>query len=302
MTAHVPRGWAVECSDSQERGYWHHQLLVLVSYAISAARRCQALCVCRPQFQQIVILRTRGKACPAGIMSGMSINPTLLLVHGSWHGAWTWETVAPQLVSSGWYVRTAELPSVARTRSPRCGMYDDAEVIRQQVQQINGPVVIVSHSYGGIPVSEAAAGLLNVRHIIYVAAFLLDIGESPVSVLNGAMPPWFRVDGDVSFPINPREIFYADVPHDVADRAIARLWPSSVAAAEELLTAAAWRSIPSTYVVCEDDRAIPRASQELMAARASQVKYLTSGHSPFFSRPSELTQLIVEVASTVTNG
>jgi pimeloyl-ACP methyl ester carboxylesterase len=221
--------------------------------------------------------------------------PTLLLVHGAWHGSWAWELVAPGLESAGWQVRTVDLPSTAERGGPRHDLYDDAAVVRATIQEIDGPVVVVAHSYGGAVVSEGA-GLPNVRHIVYVAGFQLDVGEALLR--QGVdVPAWWVIDDDLLTPADPRHVLYADLRSDLADRVIARLRPLSLAACSQPLTVAAWRTVPSTYVLCENDQAFPDGVQEFFAARAKNVRRLPSSHSPFFSLPSELTELIVEAAA-----
>jgi pimeloyl-ACP methyl ester carboxylesterase len=225
--------------------------------------------------------------------------PTILLVPGAWHGAWMWEGVERELVARGWPVQTIELPSTAERDGPRAGLYDDAEVVRRRVKEIATPIVIVAHSYGGAVVSEAAAGLPNVRHIVYVCAFALDVGETLLSVIGGEPPPFFDIQDDVVLLQGARELFFHDVPTEIADAAITKLRPWSWTAVNEPLTAAAWRTVPSTYVVCDRDPSFPAAGQEFFASRAEIVRHLPSSHSPALSMPSALTDLIVESAETV---
>jgi pimeloyl-ACP methyl ester carboxylesterase len=129
--------------------------------------------------------------------------PTLLLVHGAWHGSWAWELVAPGLESAGWQVRTVDLPSTAERGGPRHDLYDDAAVVRAAIQEIDRPVVVVAHSYGGAVVSEGAA-LPNVRHIVYVAGFQLDVGEALLG--QGVdVPAWWVIENDQAFPAGVQE-------------------------------------------------------------------------------------------------
>ncbi len=221
--------------------------------------------------------------------------PTLLLVHGAWHGSWCWEPVRTRLADRGWPVATVDLPSVAPAEE-RPGLHDDARAVREALDAIDGPVVVVAHSYGGAAVSEGAAGAPNLAHLVYVTAFQLDAGESLLGTVGGQPPSWWKVDGDLFSPLTPHEIFFADVDPDVAAAAIARLRPQSYAVASDRLTAAAWKDVPSTYVVCENDNAIPVFAQEAMAQRAGHVERLPSSHSPFLSHPAELTAIIEAAA------
>ncbi len=227
--------------------------------------------------------------------------PVLLLVHGAWHGAWNWEKVERLLTATGWVVETIDLPSVAEKGASRYGMHDDAAHVRRQIERIDRPVVVVAHSYGGMPVTEGAAHLPNVLHIVYLAAFQPDVGESPFELSDGTQAPWWNIEGDTVVPATPRETFYFDLPFEEAEWAIARLKPQSTIAATETVSAAAWRTISSTYVVCEQDRAMPPMLQEQMAQRATSVRRLNTGHSPFLSRPDDVAQLIAEVAVTASS-
>ncbi|MGA7812593.1 alpha/beta fold hydrolase [Caballeronia sp.] len=223
--------------------------------------------------------------------------PVLLLVHGGWLGAWSWDEVHQNLISRGWQTQTVDLPSVAELGSPRLGLLEDAYVVRQRINEIDGPVVVVAHSYGGAVITQAAANLPNVRHLVYICAFQLDIGESMLDIV-GNRPAWWNIEGDIATVHDPRAVFFDDLPPDAAERAAARLKPFSVCVGNHSLTAAAWRTIPSTYIVTDRDKAAPPAGQEILAARATYVRHLPSGHLPLLSMPSALTDLIVEAAAT----
>lgn len=221
--------------------------------------------------------------------------PLILFVHGAWHGSWCWDGVREQLRADGWTTRVLELPSVVRS-DERSGLHDDARVVQQTIDDIDQPVVVVAHSYGGMPATQGVAESPNVVHIVYLAAFMLDVGQSVLDAVGGHVPPWWDVDEGTVTPRQPHEVFFNDVPLDVAERAAARLRPHSLDAFTEQLSAAAWRSTPTTYVVCEQDRAIPVAAQDSMSRSASSVVRISSGHSPYLSREAELAQLIAEVS------
>ena len=246
----------------------------------------------KPSHQQPKSIRTPEIMAPT--LAENAARPALLLVHGSWLGAWSWEKVQPELIARGWEVHTVELPSVADLGGPRFGLHDDAAVVRERIREIGRPVVVVAHSYGGTVATQAAAGLANVRHIVYVCAFVLDIGESLID-LSGRVA-WWDVDGDTMTPIDSRDILFNDVSQEDSDRAIARLRPSTYGIVTEAVTAAAWQSVPSTYIVCEDDLAVP--SQDAFAARTTRVRRLPTGHMPLLSMPLELTDLIEEAAES----
>jgi pimeloyl-ACP methyl ester carboxylesterase len=226
--------------------------------------------------------------------SGLA-RPVLLLVPGAWHGPWVWEKVQTELTARGWAVQTMDLPSNADRGGPRCDLYDDAAAVRQHIKGIEGPVVVVAHSYGATAVTEGADNLPNVRHLVYVCGFVLDVGESLLGLL-GTEPDWWLVDGDIMTVDNPRAAFFHDVGREDADRAIARMKPFSRVAATQALTSAAWHSVSSTYIVCDHDAKMG-AGQYMLAKRATEIRHLPSSHSPMLSMPSELTSLIVEAAN-----
>ncbi len=123
--------------------------------------------------------------------------------------------------------------------------------------------------------------------------FQLDIGESLIQ-LSGAVP-WWNVEGDTMTTHNTHEILFTNLPAEDADRAIARMRPFSSFAVTEVLTAAAWHAVPSTYIVCEKDRAV--ADQDVIAARATQTRRLPADQTPLLSMLQALTDLMVEAAN-----
>ncbi|MDL9978476.1 alpha/beta fold hydrolase [Microbacterium sp. ASV49] len=228
----------------------------------------------------------------------MSTSPAVLLVHGAWHGSWCWDAVRPLLESSGRAIHTVDLPTVHAEDKTSRGVADDAVVVREAIEAIDGPVVVVAHSYGGIPASVAAADQPSVRHIVYVTAFALDEGESLLGAVGGVAPSWWRIDGDLVSTGTEEDpaahVFFNDVSADVAEAAVARLKPQSLRAFTDTLTAAAWHTVPSTYLITERDNAIPVFAQEQLAARAgSTVHRIDTGHSPFYAAPEAATELIL---------
>ncbi|WP_433308695.1 alpha/beta fold hydrolase [Micromonospora sp. CA-269861] len=222
-----------------------------------------------------------------------STRPTLLLVHGAWHQPAAWDRLRAELDVLGYQTRAVDLP----TSGPdaRGGMQDDADAVRKEIAAIGGPVVLVAHSYGGIPASEAATGLSQVEHLVYLTAYQLDRGESMLS-FHGVPDP---VEVDVLIPLtgDPRTAFYGDLSDAEAEAAISQLSDQRLQASADRVTEPAWRSIPSTYIVCTNDQAIPVSLQEKMAVRATDVRRIESGHSPFLSRPAELAALLDEIVT-----
>ncbi|MDX3076181.1 alpha/beta fold hydrolase [Streptomyces sp. MI02-7b] len=216
--------------------------------------------------------------------------PTILLVHGAWHGAWCWEALVPELTALGWRVATVDLPSASADPADNAGMYDDARAVRERLAALDGPVTVLAHSYGGLPVTEAVAQAPHVSRLVYLAAFLLDEGVSLAGLSDGQIPS--GDSGSVPLPGEPGDILYGGVAPEDADRAVARLVPQSLKSFSEPLTAAGWKTVPCSYIVCEDDKALAPAFQETMALRAERSYRRAWSHSPFLSAPAELAALI----------
>ncbi|MDX8142123.1 alpha/beta hydrolase [Lentzea sp. BCCO 10_0061] len=213
--------------------------------------------------------------------------PDILLVHGAWHGSWCWELVIEELRRLGRTAHTVDLPS---SGSP-AGLHEDAEAIRHAIAEIDRPVAVVGHSYGGFPVTEATAGSAFVTRLVYLAAWMLEAGTS-ISEAAG-MPP-FETEL-IAPPADALAEFYGDVDPEMAERAVAMLRPQSARVATDRLRAAGWLTIPSTYLVCDNDKTMPPAVQEELAARASVVHHLPTSHSPFLSMPGPLAELLHQI-------
>lgn len=223
----------------------------------------------------------------------------IVLVHGAWHGPWCWAKVVSPLRERGFQVHTVDLPSSGPDPTRLGDLYDDAAAVRSVLDSLEGrEVVVVAHSYGGAVTTEGAAGAGNVSHIVYLTAFMLDEGESLFATVGGVEPDWWIKDAeDVSvLPGRPDDIFYNDCSDEDAAGAVSRLDPQSLEAMNQPVRSVAWRDVPTTYVICEKDNAIPVFAQEHFAERAGDVRRLDASHSPFLSMPDQVVELITEVA------
>lgn len=229
----------------------------------------------------------------------MSEVPTFLLVHGSWHGPWCWDLLAPALERRGHRSVSVDLPSCGTDPARLAGLGDDAAVVSAAAASIAGPVVVVGHSYGGAVISEARYGG-NVQRLVYLGAFMPDTGRTFVSYLpEGPLPPYvgLREDGASQVPEGQSNIaFYADCNPDLAAWATSRLRLQSQAIFGHPITEAAWRSVPSTYLLLTQDMALPPDFQRMFAVQADELREFASSHSPFLSRPDDLAELLVDVA------
>ncbi|MFF6815580.1 alpha/beta fold hydrolase [Streptomyces sp. NPDC012403] len=232
--------------------------------------------------------------------------PTVVLVHGAFADSSSWNGVVDKLQSHGY-------PVVAAS-NPLRGLTGDGEYVRQLLASIDGPVVLVGHSYGGSVISNAATGLDHVKALVFVAAFLPEEGESAVA-LSGMYPgstlgqtlhpvPVTLPDGSqvADLYIEKSEFhqqFAADVPEETAAIMAATQRPVADAALAEGASAPAWKDIPSWVLVASEDRNIPARAQAFMAERAkATVVEVSASHAVSVSRPGEVARLIDEAART----
>lgn len=234
----------------------------------------------------------------------MMKTPTLLLVHGSWHGPWCWEKLTPELDRLGIAWTAVALPCVGDEGSRLGTVADDAAVIEAAAREIAGDVVVVAHSYGGIPTTEARFGT-NVKHLVYLGAFMPDVGQGLINLLPpGPLPPFVigREDGatEVNLPLAV-DTFYADCDAATAQWAVGHLRLHNGNCNVMPVTRASWREIPSTYIVLTKDHASPPFMQRELAKQATHVREMGTSHSPFLSQPRELAELLAQIAAG-TNG
>ncbi|MFD8015300.1 alpha/beta hydrolase [Streptomyces sp. NPDC058955] len=224
----------------------------------------------------------------------MSDKPTIVLVHGFWGGAAHWANVIVELNRRGYgpdRIRAVE--------NPLTSLADDAERTRTMIRQVDGPVVLVGHSYGGAVITEAG-DLPNVTALVYVAAFAPDAGESPGG-LSQEMPPAaldnIAPDSDGYLWIRPeafRESFAQDLSADEAlVMAVTQKAPLGSTFGDSV-TAPAWRSKPVWYQLSTEDRMIHPDNERRMAERMKprRIVELDASHASLASRPQEVVDLI----------
>ncbi|MDJ1132161.1 alpha/beta hydrolase [Streptomyces iconiensis] len=234
-------------------------------------------------------------------MSSPAARASFLLVHGAWHRPTCWNALRDLLAANGHRSRTVALPSTGPQGTPAAGMYDDAEEIAAHLRQMDGPVVLVAHSYAGLPATQLPTDQGNLAHLVYLSAYMPAEGESLNSIHGAPTPEDEDLTGThPSIFDNPRVALYAELPDDQAEDAIGQLVGQSNRSFQQQVTRAAWRTVPSTYVLCTRDRAMPPALQEQMSGHASAVERLDAGHSAFLTAPAELAALLGGIASGIT--
>ncbi|MEV7694324.1 alpha/beta hydrolase [Microbacterium sp. NPDC089189] len=231
----------------------------------------------------------------------MSAALHIVLVHGAWVGGWEFAPVVPALEGRGFTVETVELPSTGSTDS----LAADAAAVTEALDRASTPVLLVGHSYGGVPVTQAGAHPAVVG-LVYVAAFALDEGQSVRSALGGEFPPgWHREDGQILLGATREErigIVAADLPpgapRAAAEQVADMFRPQSLTALSDPLTEVAWRTTPSWYVLTENDVLVPPGLQESFATRAgADVIRVATGHAPFQEDPAGFVDVIVGIAA-----
>ncbi|MFB7293885.1 alpha/beta fold hydrolase [Actinacidiphila glaucinigra] len=242
--------------------------------------------------------------------------PTVVLVHGAWADSAGWTGVAKRLQADGY--------PVTAPATPLRGLGSDAAYLADYLKTVNGPVVLVGHSYGGAVITNAATGNPNVKALVYIAAFAPDKGES-IADLVGKYPgshlsddpaapvptalnavPFTQTDGStgVDLYIKPdkfRDVFMSNrVSTSKAAALAATQRPvTAQAVGEPSVTTPAWKAIPSWYLVARADQTIPAAAERFMAERAHAHTVETEGpHAVHVTDPQVVTRLIEKAATT----
>jgi pimeloyl-ACP methyl ester carboxylesterase len=224
-----------------------------------------------------------------------------VLVHGGFVGGWYWSEVTHRLENAGHRVEVIEqLPSAGSDPAVLRDLAADAEVVKQAVERVGEPVVLVGHSYGGMVITELADHPA-VAHSVYLTAVWPRRGQSAMDILTAAGPPptWMSAHDDGTLRATDdlellRQALCADVDKQRAYASLRRFVPHSIASATAPSTAPD-RGHPTTYVICERDQALPVAAQEQMAAATDHHLWLPSSHTPMMSMPDELADALGRV-------
>jgi len=237
------------------------------------------------------------------------VKPTIVLVHGGYADSSCWNGVITRLQGKGY--------TMVCGSNPLRGIPTDAPYIASLLDSISGPIVLVAHSMGGTVTTNAAAGKSNVKALVYIAAFVPDVGETQGELINKfpgsqvlpvSVPvPYTKPDGttgtDLYLSKDGQAAFAADVPSSTFRLMQATQRPFDAASFIYPTTAAAWHSIPSWGLVAGQDKAIPPACERFMYRRANARKIVevpTSSHVAMISHPQTVADLI-EDAAKATN-
>lgn len=226
----------------------------------------------------------------------MAEKPTVVLVHGFWGGAAHWGKTILELRNRGY-------GSLRAVENPLTSLAEDAERTQKMVKQVDGPVVLVGHSYGGAVITEAG-DLPNVVGLVYVAAFAPDAGESPGQISQELPPEAFEnlaPDSDGYLWVKQDKFhwsFCQDLKDDEAVvMAITQKAPLASTFGDNV-TDPAWRKKPTWYQVSARDRMIHPDNERRMAERMSPRKIieLDASHASLASHPQDIADLIDEAA------
>jgi pimeloyl-ACP methyl ester carboxylesterase len=230
--------------------------------------------------------------------------PTVVLVHGAFADASSWNGVIARLERRGY--------TVVAPANPLRGLYDDSTYIASVLDSVKGPLVLVGHSYGGAVISSAAVGNSRVKSLVYVAALMPDKGESGESLAarfpselgkaTKAVP--YRAGGgvrgkDLYLQRNKlHRVFAADLPATTARLLAVTQRPAGTAAFSEKAKVAAWRNIPSWCLVAKQDKTINPKQERFQAKRAhAHTVEINSSHVAMIAHPRAVTDLIVRAAA-----
>jgi pimeloyl-ACP methyl ester carboxylesterase len=232
----------------------------------------------------------------------MASSPTVVLVHGAFADASGYAGVIRELQSRGVAVRAPA--------NPLRSLAFDADAVARYTNSIDGPVILVGHSYGGAVISQAAPAVSNVIALVFLSAFAPDEGESCASVqepfppsmlASTSVPTSYDAPGapggpDLFIKIGDfHQTFCADLPAEVAAPMAVSQRPLSAAALTGKATKAGWKNLPAWYMVSEQDNAIPPDCERFMAKRMNATVESVSGgsHAAFIAQPGIAANLIL---------
>lgn len=230
--------------------------------------------------------------------------PQIVLIPGAWHTPACFGDLTKRLESHGYTVHSTQLPSVGNDDNPPEDLSRDIAAVQDVVTKAIGEgndVLVVPHSWAGIVAGSGLVGYGKTQREekglkggvvkgAYMCSFIVPEGVSLMDAIQHQIPDWWEVKGDITFAKDPN-IFYNDLPAEEQQKYMSQIKSHSFATKKAKSTAASWKEIPTWYLLCEDDNAIPAFAQDLMTGGVKQmggdiqIERIKSSHSPFLSQP-----------------
>ena len=250
----------------------------------------------RSSFLTVLLVASSATADTPKAPAPAPTKPAIVLVHGAFADAMAWAKVIPTLQKDGYNVVAVEQPLTS--------FDEDVAAVKRGIDAGGGPVVLVGHSYGGAVITAAAAGNANVKALVYVAAFAPDAGEPVAAFLDKYPAPLgkaLKPDAAGFLSIDHAQLhdcFAADLSKADTDLMAVTQKPVAAASLGAKPAAAAWKTIPSWYMVATQDKAINPDLERFYAKRmkATTVEVAAS-HVPFLSKPDAVVKLIEQAAT-----
>jgi pimeloyl-ACP methyl ester carboxylesterase len=245
---------------------------------------------------------------PGTNLQSKSSMRTFILIHGSWHSAWNWHKVVPLLEAAGHRAIAIDLPGMGRDKTPieKVNMHSTVMHICSIIDTIEGKVTLVGHSKNGIMISQAAEYRPDkIDRLVYLAAYLVPNGktqrEYSLMDTEGWLKPFVTMHPERNAHSLQPEIYKAGLYHDCDDdiTALAKVLLSEEPVESGItplkLTEENWGRVPRIYIECTEDRAVTPFIQRKMYSEipCGKVYRLPCSHSPFFSRPKELVDILL---------
>jgi pimeloyl-ACP methyl ester carboxylesterase len=228
----------------------------------------------------------------------MSTRPNIVLVHGAWADGSCWSDVIELLQADAYKVTAVQLPETS--------LADDVARVRHVLSRQSGPTILAAHSYGGQVITSLGADAPNVVGLVYIAGFGLDEGESIGALLQQGPPTPALASVDIDsegFAWIPEDDFLGHFAADIdplkAKVMYAVQQPLHTSTFADVMGAPAWRSLPSWYLVAQNDEVIPPDAERQFAQRmGADTIEVASGHCAMVSHPEETLERIVTAANT----
>ena len=251
-----------------------------------------------PRIRALIVAAALAVHAIGAARAAEAVKPTIVLVHGAFLDGSSWSKVTPRLQAAGY--------KVVAVQNPLTSLADDVAATQRAVDDQDGPVVLVGHSWGGSVITQAGAAA-KVRALVYLAATAPGAGQSVADLLAGTAPTpggtAIKPDEAGFLAMSPAD-FASDFAQDIpaADAAVlaSALAPIAGKAFQERGSLAAWQVKPSWYVVATQDRMMPVDLERRMAAAIhARTVEIAASHAVMLSHPAEVAATIIEAAQAV---